>query len=82
MNFVPALARYMDELLGILEDFRPEQPCALLCNFDLGFASSFLVDSYVRVEMTAEAVCWPVCHRHLPCWEVLLNQARTPELGG
>ena len=49
---------------------------------DAEYLSFFLLECFIRVEMTAEAITWPVLHRHLPCWEVLLQQARAPELAG
>ena len=79
---IPALARYLDGLLDMLEEFRPQGASAELQGFQVDFAALYLADSWVRLELTAATMCWPMCHIHLPCWEVVLHQATSPEVGG
>ena len=82
MLHIPALSRYLDGLLDMLEEFRPRAVHIALRSLDEDFAALYLADVWVRMELTAETMCWPICGVHLPCWEVLLHQATAPELGG
>ena len=79
---IPALPRYLDGLLDMLEEFRPRTVSVSLRNPDVDFAAQYLADCWVRIELTAETMCWPICGIHLPCWEVVLQQATSPEIGG
>ena len=71
---VEGLQRYLDELLEATEEFPQLNPAQLqwttTCSTEESFVRFFLVENYIRIEMTAEAISWPVIHRHLPCWEV------------
>ena len=83
---VDGLWRYLDELLEATMEFPPVHQAQLEWTpsgpTDESFLRFFLLESYIRIKMMSEAISWPVIHRHLPCWEVLLQQARTPELHG
>ena len=79
---IPALSRYLDGLLDMLEEFRPRDMIVWPLNPDAEFAVLYLADCWVRVELTAETMCWPVCGVHLPCWEIVPGQAFSPEIGG
>ena len=79
---VPALSRYLDGLLDMLEKFRPHGSPLGSQELDEGFAMLFLIDCWVRVELTAETMTWPSCGVHLPCWETVLRQATSPEICG
>ena len=50
---VPALPRYLDGLLDMLEEFRPQDMTVWPQTSDEEFAVQFLADCWVRVELTA-----------------------------
>ena len=78
----PGLTRYLDGLLDMLEEFRAQEEPEWPCSVDEDFALCYLTDCWVRVELTAEIMCWPVVGVHLPCWQIVLTQASSPEIGG
>ena len=78
----PGLTRYLDGLLDMLEEFRAQDASEWPCRSDEEFALQYLADCWVRVELTAEIMCWPVVGVHLPCWQIVLMQASSPEIGG
>ncbi|CAE7254976.1 unnamed protein product [Symbiodinium microadriaticum] len=49
----PALTRYLDGLLDMLEEFRPQSMVAWPSSPDEEFALLYLADCWVRVELTA-----------------------------
>ncbi|OLQ09249.1 Vacuolar calcium ion transporter [Symbiodinium microadriaticum] len=71
----PGLTRYLDGLLDMLEEFRAQDASEWPCRSDEEFALQYLADCWVRVELTAEIMCWPVVGVHLPCWQIVLMQA-------
>ena len=79
---IPALARYLDGLMDRLEEFRPQGRVPHQWSLNTEFATLYLTDCWVRVELTAETMCWPLCGIHLPCWDAIIRQATCPELGG
>ncbi|CAE7570905.1 VCX1 [Symbiodinium microadriaticum] len=80
------LRQYLEELEEATQEFpvlrRMQQQWTTTCDTEESFVQFFIIEAYIRIEMTSEAISWPVTGQHLPCWEVLLRQGHSPELCG
>ena len=80
------LRDYLEELEDVTQSFpilnRMQQQWTTTCETEESFVQFFVMEVYIRIEMTSEAISWPLTGLHLPCWEVLLRQGHAPELCG